>query len=122
VLGLGTYGDGVNRQRPMLIFANPLGAAQLDRHCTWVTALPPTAVDSRFGHVYEIGRSIPEGGQGIFHAYRAQDDIPSQWEPQLLVDPFPKPIRRVVTTQSRGKFRLPISVRDAAQGDSGANS
>jgi len=31
-LGLGSYGDGANRNRPMLIFSNPLGIRELDRH------------------------------------------------------------------------------------------
>jgi hypothetical protein len=30
-IGLGTYKDGFNRQRPMLVFANPLGAKEMDR-------------------------------------------------------------------------------------------
>lgn len=111
-LGLGTYGDGVNRERPMLIFANPLGAAQLDRACTLVSQLDFVGVEPRIGMVYEIGRTIPEGGQGIFYSYRMAEDIQPDWELQRLVDPFPQPITRVSATQARGKFKLMINPTD----------
>jgi len=107
--GLGTYGDGINRERPMLVFANPLGAAQLDRSITLIhQADAMVEVDPRLGLVYEIGRTIPEGGEGLFFAYRSVGDIPSGWEAQRLLNPFPQPINRVSGTQARGKFRLPI--------------
>lgn len=115
-LGLGTYGDGVNRNRPMLIFANPLGAAQLDHAATLVNRSDLSQEDSRVGLVYHIGRTIPEGGQGIFYAYHRIEDIPEAWQLQQLVDPFPKPISRESTTQGRGKFKLPI--RPVGEGQS----
>jgi hypothetical protein len=105
-LGLGTYGDGVNRNRPMLIFANPLGAVQLDRSATLITRAD-LSEETRLGLVYQIGRTIPEGGQGLFNAYRSTQRIPDQWEPLLLVDPFPRPVSRI-DTQQRGKFKVPI--------------
>ena len=107
-VGLGTYGDGANRNRPMLIFANPLGAAQLDHSATLITEDDLTQKDTRVGLIYQIGRTIPEGGQGLFYTYRRVDDIPEAWEIQQLVDPFPKPMKREVSTQTRGKFRLPV--------------
>lgn len=107
-VGLGTYGDGANRTRPMLIFSNPLGAAQLDHAVTLITQYDFEEKDSRVGLVYQIGRTIPEGGQGLFFAYRSTRDIPPEWEIQQLVDPFPKPIKRETATQPRGKFRLNI--------------
>jgi hypothetical protein len=107
-VGLGTYGDGANRNRPMLIFSNPLGAAQLDHSVTLITGYDLTQKDARVGLIYQIGRTIPEGGQGLFYAYCRVDDIPEAWEIQQLVDPFPKPMNRDVSTQSRGKFRLPV--------------
>jgi hypothetical protein len=57
---------------------------------------------------YQVGRTKAEGGESIFFAYRRVADIPPDWEVERLVDPFPKPINRVGTTQARGKFRLPI--------------
>lgn len=107
-VGLGTYGDGANRNRPMLIFSNPLGATQLDHAATLITQANLLDLDARVGLVYQIGRTIPEGEQSIFYAYRSIEDIPESWEPQLLVDPFPKPVNREASTQQRGKFRLQI--------------
>jgi hypothetical protein len=104
---LGTYGDGINRNRPMLVFANPLGAPQLDHAATLVAQSDFAEQDARIGLVYQIGRTIPEGGQGLFSAYRAVDDIVQPWEPQLLVDPFPKPISTSATA-ARGRFKVPI--------------
>ena len=111
-IGLGTYGDGVNRNRPMLIFSNPLGAAQLDHHVTLVTSQKIENAPDDLQVVYEIGRTIPEGGTGIFYAYRHVKDIPREWEAERLVDPFPKPVKRQTATQARGKFRLPFFVEE----------
>jgi len=90
----------------MVIFANPLGAAQLDRSVTLITR-DDLAEETRLGLVYQIGRTIPEGGQGLFNAYRSKQRIPDQWEPLLLVDPFPRPLSRS-DTQQRGKFKVAI--------------
>lgn len=57
------------------------------------------------------------GGQGIFYIYRQKEDVPEGWEPEHLVDPFPKPIRRVAGTQVRGKFRLPIRPVPTSESD-----
>lgn len=108
-IGLGTYADDMNRNRPMLVFANPLGAPQFDRAVTLIIETEITKSDSNLGLVYEVGRTVAEGGTGnIFQAYRHIDDIPEECQLQRLLDPFPKPINRLTTTQGRGKFRLPI--------------
>ena len=107
-IGLGTYGDGVNRNRPMLIFANPLGASELDHEATVVAG---QLSDERVGLVYEIVRPTANGGTHKFFAYRKVGDIPEKWDVQTLNEPFPQPKTRVVQTQSRGKFRIPINVR-----------
>ena len=60
-VGLGTYGDGVNRNRPMFVFSNPLGAEQLDHSCTLVTKDELSNVDPRIGLVYRIYRSTTSG-------------------------------------------------------------
>ena len=52
--------------------------------------------------VYEIGRTIPEGGTGMFYAYRHVEDSPKGWEVELLVDPFPKPVKRQTATPVTG--------------------
>lgn len=73
--------------------------------------------DTNMQMVYQIGRTIPEGGQGTFYVYRSRTDVTSSWEPQSLVDQFPKPIRRVTDTQSRSKFKLVIRVLATSEGD-----
>jgi len=107
-IGLGTYGDGVNRVRPMLIFANPLGALELDYKATMVTQ---PIRDERVGLVYRIVRKTKEGNDREFYAYRKLADIPEGWQVQTLNDPFPQPETRVSETQPRGRFRIPIEVR-----------
>jgi hypothetical protein len=107
-LGLGTYRDGVNRQRPMLIFANPLGAHEFDRTATVVAA---SADDERIQLVYHVIRTTAAGEPSHFYAFRKASDVPAEWQVQTLTDPFPLPKNRVVQTQSRGRFRLPIRVQ-----------
>lgn len=117
-IGLGTYGDGMNRNRPMLVFANPLGAPQLDHAITLITRSGDLSNDARIGLVYELGRTLAEKGDwetpehgstpSVFSAYRIVDDIPNEWQVQRFIDPFPKPAKRESDTQQRGKFRLPI--------------
>jgi len=46
-IGLGTYGDGANRNRPMLIFSNPLGASELDRSATLINRVASASADAR---------------------------------------------------------------------------
>lgn len=105
-VNLGTYGDGANRNRPMLIFSNPLGAPQLDNACTLVTNADLLHTDSRLRLVYRIFRTTQVGEQRMFYAYRSASDVARDWVVQDIVDPFPQPTGRVSTTQSRGKFRL----------------
>jgi hypothetical protein len=106
-IDLGTYGNGVDRQRPMFIFANPLGAQELDQQATLVSA---DLANERVRLAYRIIRTNAEGNQRQFHAYRMTSDIPDGWEVQILTDPFPQPNTRVSQTQPRGRFRLPIEV------------
>jgi hypothetical protein len=107
-IGLGTYGDGANRNRPMLIFSNPLGASALDRSATLVNRDVSANADSRLRLVYRIIRTTRNGESREFFAYRKLDDVPRDWQEQTLIDPFPQPTSRVSATQTRGKFRLPI--------------
>ena len=129
-IGLGTYGDGANRLRPMLIFSNPLGAPFLDRQSTLIHARADLHAEypglSRVGAVV---RSVPSeresesitarttmehdlGGQGrletrTFHCYRDRRDVAPDYEPFHERDPFPMP-RRSRETISRGQFAINI--------------
>jgi hypothetical protein len=107
-IGLGTYGDGANRNRPMLIFSNPLGASELDHSATLVNRDTSASADSRLRLVYRIIRTTSNGEPREFFGYRKSNDVPSDWQEQVLTDPFPQPTSRVSATQARGKFRLPI--------------
>ncbi len=111
-IGLGTYGDGANRSRPMLIFANPLGAAELDGKATLVHPRNDLALQSPLlRHVGLIKRRVTTGGQRTFHCYRLRDDVPAEHRDFELADPFPSPTRQV-GTQPRGRFRLEVRPAD----------
>jgi hypothetical protein len=107
-VGLGTYGDGANRNRPMLIFANPLGASQLDRTSSLVSSNAAASADARIRLAYRIKRQTVSGEWREFSAYRKATDISENWAVEELIDPFPQPVGRISATQARGKFRLPL--------------
>jgi hypothetical protein len=117
-IGLGTYGDGMNRTRPMLVFANPLGAPQFDHAVTLLSRFTNLSEEGRLAPAFEVGRMHVEPEEGddtketsltsVFHAYRAVEDIPEDWEVVRYDDPFPKPAGRTGSTQQRGKFRVHI--------------
>ncbi|MDI6743960.1 MAG: hypothetical protein QMD07_01130 [Thermodesulfovibrionales bacterium] len=105
-IGIGTYKDAFNRQRPMLVFANPLGAKEMDRKITLIH--PDKSLNKRYKNLSLsniLRRSISEGKINEFYCYRFDKDIPKDWKTSTLVDPFPMP-KRKTKTQPRGKFRL----------------
>lgn len=107
-IGLGSYGDGADRARPMMIFANPLGAKELDRAATLVHEARGLA--HRFPDLalaYQLNRSTQDGKLRTFYCYRAARDVPPGWEVQELCEPFPTPTRETLT-RPRGRFRLPF--------------
>lgn len=107
-IGLGTYGDGADRARPMLIFSNPLGVHEFDGLPTLIhpsQTTPRTEPELRL--VYHVRRSIPEDGVRDFYAYRQLADVPTGWTAAQLVDPFPTP-EREARTRPRGRFKLPF--------------
>ena len=111
-IGLGSYKDGANRNRPMFIFVNPLGANEIDRSVTLIH--PDPNLEAKYPGlkiVYKLTRTGKNGSKRTFHCARYKDDVPPDWEIKDLNDPFPVP-ERVKETQSRGKFRLPFRVRD----------
>jgi hypothetical protein len=111
-IGLGTYKDGFNRQRPMLVFANPLGAKEMDRQITLIH--PDKNLHERYKNLSLsniLQRSISEGEFNEFYCFRLSKDIPSGWQVSTLVDPFPVP-EREIKTQARGKFRLDFRLTD----------
>jgi len=107
-IGLGSYGDGADRARPMVIFANPLGAEKLDKSATLVH--PNNDLFQQFPNLrlaYRLHRSVPGGGVRTFSCYRIASDVPANWEVRDLRDPFPTPTRDS-RTRPRGRFKLPF--------------
>src|SRR5439155_21693809 len=97
-IGLGTYGDGANRTRPMLIFGNPLGIDQLDRAATLVHPRDDlTRVFPRLVLAGTLRRDVVAGGQRTFYCYRAREDVAHAHAPFDLVNPFPTPERDAST-------------------------
>lgn len=108
-IGLGTYGNGANRHRPMFIFANPLGIPELDNAATLVH---PDATLAKFKAglqmAYRLIRMAKKDGERVFYCYRLAADVETGHSITDLKNPFPTPLSRSTRTQSRGKFRLPI--------------
>jgi len=106
-IGVGTYGDGANRNRPMVIFANPLGAAVLDRKATLVHRAGDLAGPT-LAKIGTIARTAAiDGRQLQFTCYRdPRDDI----SPFDVIDPFPTPKNRTERTSGRGRFSLPFRI------------
>lgn len=107
-IGLGTYGDGADRARPMLIFANPLGVREFDGVPTLIHpdgGVPKAEPKLRL--VYRLRRSVPGSSARDFFCYRDRRDVPAGWKLSDLVDPFPTP-EREARTRPRGRFKLPF--------------
>jgi hypothetical protein len=108
-IGLGSYGDGLDRQRPMLVFANPLGWGELDRTATLIHRLADLGEGGEVLGIGRIERAHPEVADrppSIYHAYRAATDVDGTRAPFAVLNPFPVPKRRSETTQARARFQL----------------
>lgn len=104
-IALGTYGDGCDRNRPMLIFANPLGSPELDRSYTLVTAKRLPEDENRVRLWAKLGRKTRSGQIRWFYCYRDANDVCAAREVSTITDPFPTP-QRSTATQPRGKFHV----------------
>ena len=107
-IGLGTFKDGADRMRPMLIFANPLGIPELDKAATLIHGDHTLcSSNSSLTEVYRLKRTVTKGEYRTFSCYRRAGDNPKQ-PPRELKDPFPLPDRNT-QTQPRGRFILPFT-------------
>ena len=109
-IDLGTFSDGADRNRPMLIFSNPLGIPELDRAATLIhtdSALSEPA--SSLHKVFVIERSISQDESREFSCYRHVMDV-TQDPMRKLVNPFPSP-KRDSKTSRRGRFPLPFTLQ-----------
>lgn len=106
---LGTYRDGADRNRPMLIFVNPLGASRLDLQATLIHSRGDLADEApELQHVGVIRRSVPGGAVVTFHCYRMLRDVQPGQAAFDDLDPFPVP-ERTEKTQGRGRFVVEIA-------------
>ncbi|MER5870815.1 hypothetical protein [Streptomyces sp. NPDC002044] len=106
-IGLGTYGDGADRQRPMLLFSNPLGWDWLSRSATLISERGDLSSEHPLTHVREMTRSVSDGVGELFHCYRPSKLSPEREQP--ATDPFPQPANRKEETAQRGRFEIDLS-------------
>lgn len=105
-INIGTYGDGANRNRPMLIFSNPLGSDLLDHKISLISGVD---LGEKLGGIRLSWRFIRKDIQGtdhVFFTYLDERDLPDGHVVIDVQEPFPTPRNRVSETQGRGKFRL----------------
>ncbi|UWZ85266.1 hypothetical protein [Occallatibacter riparius] len=118
-IGLGTYGDGLDRVRPMLVFPNPLRVAELITKPTLVT----TASGLEAGGLSFVGRlhrtvvrapaaeaSSTQVNSRIFNCYRTKEDTGSE-PPFTLADPFNR-AKSSEKTAPRGRFKVNVRLAD----------
>lgn len=107
-IGLGTFSDGVDRARPMLIFANPLGVPELGHGASMIHADHALAASiSDLALAFVLKRSV---GKDSFHTYYCYRHRRDGNDPiRELVDPFPTPLRDT-RTRPRGRFTLPFTL------------
>lgn len=107
-IGLGTFSDGVDRARPMLIFANPLGVPELGHGASMIHADRALAASiSDLTLAFVLKRSVAEGAFHTYYCYRHSRD--GNDPIRELVDPFPTPLRDT-RTRPRGRFTLPFTL------------
>lgn len=110
-IGLGTFGDGADRLRPMVIFSNPLGIPQLSRGACLVHPSDSLGVAAReLRRVAVIRRTATNREIHGFSCYRHASDVLPGSSPEVLVDPFRTPSRRTAHTSARGRFRLSLQL------------
>ena len=107
-INIGTYGDGANRNRPMLIFANPLGADILDKKFTLISGIDLGETYGNMRMVWRFIRTDIKSKEHTFYVYMDSSDVDVEKPITEIKEPFPIPQKRVKETQGRGKFRLEL--------------
>ncbi len=107
---LGSYGDGADRARPMLIFSNPLGVRQLNRGACLIH--PNSELEATTAgwlrQIHVLKRTTKSAVETKFHAYRTRADAKGT-PVTTLIEPMPTPTRDT-KTRPRGRFKLPFRV------------
>lgn len=109
VIGLGSYGDGFDRQRPMLVFANPLGWLWLRGHATLVHQSQCLESEQDVKMRRRIYRTTSEGKSREFFCYRMAGENPLGPEGDID-EPFPPARNRKTDTTPRGRFKISFAV------------
>jgi hypothetical protein len=104
-IGLGTYADGIDRERPMFVFANPLGWRWLGNSATLIHSRADLESEQRVVRVRKMERSAVDDTRRSFWCYRTLplghgDDCTD------ALDPFPMPLKRTTETTRRGRFKI----------------
>lgn len=113
-IGLGSYRDGLDRQRPMFVFANPLGWDWLAGTATLIHSDPTLEDEQPMERVREVVRlefvgheladeSVPHS----FWCYRLRNMNHGATEP-TATEPFPRPAKRSANTTPRGRFQIKL--------------
>ncbi|MFD8383200.1 hypothetical protein ACFV2X_32620 [Streptomyces sp. NPDC059679] len=105
-IGLGTYGDGANRVRPMLLFSNPLGWEWMLGAATLISERNNLADEQPLVHVRDMTRAVSPGVFELFHCYRLAKLSPPAEE--TAHNPFPQPEKRKEETAQRGRFEVDL--------------
>ena len=108
-IGLGSYADGLDRQRPMLGFANPLGWPWLADHATLLHSSQNLEFEQAVTMRRRMYRITREGETREFFCYRMSGESAEQPEPDVT-EPFPTPANRKTETHPRGRFRISLAV------------
>ena len=109
-IGLGTFQDGVNRNRPMYVFGNPLSVDGTDEHATLI--LDSDEVVETLLHFQDLRRQDEAGRWVEFRSYQDSRDLPASHVVQTINDPVKVPSKRTSSTNPRGKFELDFEVTD----------
>ena len=110
-IGLGSYGEGMDRQRPMMVFPNPLGWARINDQATLIHPRQDLSQDAgELEKLFDVTRSVDNGDSHLFGCYQHSDDVPKGWSVREIENPFPVPADRKRRTQQRGRFTLPFTL------------
>jgi len=109
-IGLGTYGDGMNRNRPMYVFPNPLAIQGLDKRFTLIhSSNTLEKIDADICLTDVIIRIDKRGSRRIFYCYSLKEHSDLMRGVNRIT--FPK-VSRKKETSPRGKFTINLKLLD----------
>ncbi|HZU72993.1 MAG TPA: hypothetical protein VE990_09520 [Acidimicrobiales bacterium] len=108
-INLGSYGDGMDRVRPMYVYPNPLSVPDFRNRATLIHDRED--LTKEYPQLHRMGaltRTLAEPNKGSinFSYYRLASDVSPEDSVDLPDDPFKKVLKRSERTAPRGKFVL----------------